>query len=186
MALSSSPLLTQGRGTGTYHSMKRAPTSLPSADIASNVSHLALLFHKTCFNIAFKGLDSITGIADNLFVYGSSEVEHYKNLSKLMERAKQKGVVFNKDKVQFKCNKVSFFGHTWMPQGVKPDNKKVSAIIEMKPPEDVKSLQSFLGLVNYLTRYSGRLATLSAPLRDLTKKDTVYSWGPEQTPRSDT
>ena len=28
---------------------------------------------------------------------------------------------------------------------------------------------SGLGLVNYLTRYSGRLATLSAPLRDLTK-----------------
>ena len=49
----------------------------------------------------------------------------------------------------------------------------------MKPPEDVKSLQSFLGLVNYLTRYSGRLATLSATLRDLTKKDTAYSWGPE-------
>ena len=49
----------------------------------------------------------------------------------------------------------------------------------MKPPEDVKSLQIFLGLVNYLTRYSGRLATLSAPLRDLTKKDTVYSWEPE-------
>ena len=49
----------------------------------------------------------------------------------------------------------------------------------MKPPEDTKSLQSFLGLVNYLTRYSGRLATLSAPLRDLTKKDTAYSWEPE-------
>ena len=72
---------------------------------------------------AFKGLDGVTGITDNLFVYGSSEVEHDRNLSKLMERAKQKGAVFNKDKVQFKCNKVSFFGHTWTPQGVKPDNK---------------------------------------------------------------
>ena len=53
MALRFSPLSTQGRGTGTYHSMKRAPTSIPSArhsaDIASNISHLALLFHKTCF-----------------------------------------------------------------------------------------------------------------------------------------
>ena len=50
----------------------------------------------------------------------------------------------------------------------------------MKPPKDVKSLQSFLGLVNYLTRYSGRLATLPAPLKDLTKKDNAYSSGPEQ------
>ena len=120
---------------------------------------------------AFEGLDSVTGIADDTFVYGSSEVEHDRNLTKLMERAQQKVVVFNEDKVQFKCKKVSFFGHTWTPQGIKPDNKKVSAIIDMKPPEDTKSLQSFLGLVNYLTRYSGRLATLSAPLRDLTKKE---------------
>ena len=49
----------------------------------------------------------------------------------------------------------------------------------MTPPENRKDLQSFLGLVNYLTRYSGRLASLTAPLRELTKKDTAYVWGPE-------
>jgi len=49
----------------------------------------------------------------------------------------------------------------------------------MTPPENRKDLQSFLGLVNYLTRYSGRLASLTAPLRELTKKDIAYVWGPE-------
>ena len=127
------------------------------------------------FDTAFEGLDGVTAIADETFVYGSSEVEHDRNLTKLMERAQQKGVVFNKDKVQIKCKKVSFFGHAWTPQGSKFDNKKVSAILDMKPPENVKSLQSFLGLVTYLTRYSGCLATLSAPLRDLTNEDTLYS-----------
>ena len=37
----------------------------------------------------------------------------------------------------------------------------------MTPPENLKS---FVGLVNYLTRYSGRLANLTAPLRELIKK----------------
>ena len=128
---------------------------------------------------AFEGLNGVTGIADDTFVYGSSEEEHDKNLTELMERAQEKGVVFNKDKLQFKCKEVSFFGHSWTPQGIKPDNKKVSAILDMKPPEDVKNLRSFLGLVSYLMRSSGRLATLSSPLRDLTKQDTVYSWGSE-------
>ena len=36
---------------------------------------------------AFEGLDGVTGIADDTFVYGSSEVEHDRNLTKLMERA---------------------------------------------------------------------------------------------------
>lgn len=126
---------------------------------------------------SLEGLTGVTGIADDNFVYGKTE-EHDENVRKLMERARVKGVKFNKEKLQLKCKLVSFFGHTWSPQGIKPENK-VPAILDMKPPEDVKSLQSFLGLTSYLTRYSGRLATLSAPLRDLTKKDTTYSWGPE-------
>ena len=116
--------------------------------------------------------DKTLGPSQILTAYGGQKIE-------CMGTCQQKGLVFNKDKVQFKCKEVSFFGHTWTSQGIKPDNKKVSAILDIKPSEDVKSLQSFLGLVNYLTRYSGRLATLSAPLRDLTKKDTAYSWGPE-------
>ena len=68
------------------------------------------------------------------------------------------------DKLQFKRKDLSVFGHAWTPQGVKSDNSKVAAIQNMKPPEDVKSLQSFLGLVNSLARYSKRLATITAPL----------------------
>jgi hypothetical protein len=87
-------------------------------------------------------LNGITGIGDDPFAYGSSEEEHDANLVKLMERPQVKGVVFNREKLQFKCKEVSFFGHSWTPQGMKPDNKKVSAILGMKPPEDAKSLQS--------------------------------------------
>lgn len=100
---------------------------------------------------SLEGLTGVTGIADDNFVYGRTEEEHDENVRKLMERARVKGVKFNKEKLQLKCKEVSFFGHTWSPQGIKSDNKKVSAILNMKPPEDVKSLQSFLGLTNYLT-----------------------------------
>ena len=62
------------------------------------------------------------------------------------------------------------------PQGVKPDNGKVAAIQSMQPPEDVKSLQSFLGLVKYLTRYLACLATITAPFHELTKKQVAYVW----------
>ncbi|XP_048589536.1 uncharacterized protein K02A2.6-like [Nematostella vectensis] len=121
---------------------------------------------------ALEGLNGVTGIADDIFVYGSTEEEHDRNLTDLMGRAQEKGIVFNAEKLQFKCNEVSFFGHTWSPEGVRPDNKKVSAILDMEAPKDTKNLQSFLGLVNYLTRYSGQLATLTAPLRELTKKES--------------
>ena len=94
-------------------------------------------------------------------------------------RSRERGFKFNKNKVQFKCQEVSFFGHKWARHGIKPDDSKIFAIQKMTPPENRKDLQSFLGLVNYLTRYSGRLASLTAPLRELIKKDIAYVWGPE-------
>ena len=81
--------------------------------------------------------------------------------------------------MQFKGQEVSFFGRKWTRDGIKPDDSKISAIQRMTPPENRKDLQSFLGLVNYLTRYSEQLASLTAPLRERTKKDIVYVWGPE-------
>lgn len=128
---------------------------------------------------ALDGLKGVTGIADDTFVYGATEEEHDANMANLMNRSREKGIKFNKDKIQLKCQEISFFGHKWTPGGIKPDDKKVSAIQNMIPPENRKDLQSFLGLVNYLTRYSGRLASITAPLRELMKKDIAYVWGPE-------
>lgn len=128
---------------------------------------------------ALDGLKGVTGIADDTFVFGATEKEHDENMVNLMNRSREKGIKFNRDKIQFKCQEVSFFGHKWTPDGIKPDDKKISAIQNMAPPENRKDLQSFLGLVNYLTRYSGRLASITAPLRDHTKKDIAYIWGPE-------
>ena len=50
----------------------------------------------------------------------------------------------------------------------------------MKQPENLQDLQSFLGLVNYLNRFSPALADLKAPLRALCKKDTLFTWESSQ------
>jgi len=60
------------------------------------------------------------------------------------------------------------------------DPKKVKAITEMKPPENLQDLQSFLELVNYLYRFSPALADLTAPLRALCKKNTLFTWESSQ------
>ena len=72
------------------------------------------------------------------------------------------------------------------------DRKKVKAITEMKPPENLQDpqsflgldlqsfqgldLQSFLGLENYLNRFIPKLAYLTAPLRALWENDTPFTW----------
>ena len=53
------------------------------------------------------------------------------------------------------------------PDGIKVDPKKKEAIIQMYPPQNVASLQSFNGMVNYLKKFSPVLLELSEPLRRL-------------------
>ena len=118
---------------------------------------------------ALESLKGVTGIADYTLVYGATKEEHDANMVNRMIRSRERGIKFNKDKVQFKCQEVSFFGHKWTRHGIKPDDSKISAIQKMTPPENLKDLQSFLDLVNYLT----------AALCELTKKDIAYVWGPE-------
>ena len=69
---------------------------------------------------------------------------------------------------------MSFFGHLWSTKGISPDPKKIKSILEMNFPEDKETMHSFLGLVNFLNRYSPRLAELSSPLCDLIQKDVHY------------
>jgi len=47
----------------------------------------------------------------------------------------------------------------------------------MDKPNDVKDLQSFLGLANYLSRFTPHLADVLAPLCDLHKQDVEFLWG---------
>ena len=49
----------------------------------------------------------------------------------------------------------------------------------MLKPTCLKDLQTFLGIVQYLSKFSPRIAEIAEPLRDLTKKHAPYVWGPE-------
>ena len=51
----------------------------------------------------FSGLDGVTGIADDIIVYGMDLSEHDKNLHAVMQRACETGLKFNQEKCQIKC-----------------------------------------------------------------------------------
>ena len=60
------------------------------------------------------------------------------------------------------------------------DPKKIEAIIQIDPPQNVASLQSFNGMVNYLKKSSPVLSELSEPLRRLCKSGVKWAWESEQ------
>ena len=75
-----------------------------------------------------------------------------------------------------KAQAVNFFGCLYDANGVHPDPGKVDAIHALPAPTNITELQEFLGLVTYLSPFIPGLSTLTAPLRELLKKDTDFSW----------
>ena len=75
-----------------------------------------------------------------------------------------------------KAQAVNFFGCLYDCNGVHPDPGKVDAVHALPAPTNVTELQEFLGLVTYLSPFIPGLSTLTAPLQELLKKDTDFSW----------
>ena len=49
----------------------------------------------------------------------------------------------------------------------------------MPAPQCKKQVQSFIGMVNYLSKFSARILELAEPIRDLCKEKVPFNWGPQ-------
>ena len=122
----------------------------------------------------FLDIPGVTGIADNMVIYGRSNLEHDKHLINFLEVFRKNTLTLNPDKMQFRLPQVSFFGHQWSARGLSPDPKKIAAVKRMNLSRDVETMRSFLGPVNYLNRFSPCLAELSEPLREICRQDMEF------------
>ena len=124
---------------GRYQ-FKRLPMG---SKVASNIFQRKL-------DSVYIGLPGVTGIADDMVIFGRNEEEHDRNLILFLETTRKNGLILNKRKLQFKKEEVSFFGHRWNSIGISPDPKKTESILKMQFPPDKETMHSFRGLVNFL------------------------------------
>ena len=122
----------------------------------------------------FTGMEGITGIADDMVIAGRDEMEHDRNFPAFMEKCMSNNLTLNLEKTQFKQSQVSFYGHCWSKHGIAPDPKKIQALTQMEFPPEKETMRSFLGMINYLNRYSTLSAHLTASLSALTHQATDY------------
>ena len=74
-------------------------------------------------------------------VAAESEVEHDTIMRKLLQQAREANGKFNAAKLQFKVSEVKYMGNIVSESGLKPDDEKIRAILEMPVPESKDELQ---------------------------------------------
>ena len=61
-------------------------------------------------------------------------------------------------------------------ESVQPDPQKVRAVTKIPVPKNKKELQAFLGIINYLGKFSPDTAEVCEPLRKLTSSKMTWTW----------
>ena len=72
---------------------------------------------------------------------------------KFLETVKKNNIKLSYDKIQYKQKEVDYFGDTYTTTGCKPSNAKIKAITEMPKPACLKDLQTFLDMVQYMSKF---------------------------------
>ena len=107
--------------------------------------------------------------------YKPDHSDHYQAFTSLLQTAQKCSVKLNYDKLQCKQDEVEFYGETYTTSGHKP----VSVITVMPLPTNKKQVHSFIGMINYFSKFSLRLSELAEPIREMSKDKVPFNWGPE-------
>ena len=105
------------------------------------------LFHRIC---------NVFGIADEILISGFNELgrHHYAILEKSLRICRQATLKLNRDKCLFICTSIHHLGEVILRYGVSPELRKVQVLTNMPLLMSKKELQSFLGTLNYLGKFS--------------------------------
>ncbi|XP_018317261.1 uncharacterized protein K02A2.6-like [Mycetomoellerius zeteki] len=87
------------------------------------------------------GLDKVFAYIDHLVVGGSTIEEHDRNLNELFKRVHDYGLHVHIEKCNFFATEINYLGYIIDGQGLHPDPKKISAIVNLPAPSDLTTLQ---------------------------------------------
>ncbi len=113
-------------------------------------------------------LEFVRAYIDNLlFIAKGSLDDHLGKLSQVFIRLRDAGLKINATKSDFCAQETEYLGYILTSVGIKPQPNKVQAILALNPPNNVKELRRFLGMVQYYRDMWQKRSEMLAPLTDL-------------------
>ncbi|XP_049275480.1 uncharacterized protein K02A2.6-like [Rhipicephalus sanguineus] len=127
-----------------------------------------------------QGISRVVCHMDDILIWGSNSHEHNETLRNVLQALAKAGVTLNDSKCVFNVQRLTFLGHWLDEDGIRPDEKKVEAILKMESPKNRTELQRVLGMATYLARFVPNLSDILQPLTLLLSKKQEFAWGAPQ------
>jgi len=111
---------------------------------------------------------------DDFTPYGPNFQEALTNLRKVLTKCIEMNLSLSPEKCEFLMTEGTMLGYTISHQGLQVDPNKIAIIQKVPPPQKVRDVQSFLGLVGYYRRFINDFSKLASPLFGLLGKDVEF------------
>jgi hypothetical protein len=126
-------------------------------------------------------LDNMPGVVihvDRVVVHAPTLELHMQRLRQVLKKLRLQGLAIDLEKSQFATNQAHVLGFVVKEGTVKIHPQQIQALKNMKPPNTMALLKSFLGLSNFFRGHIRNYAELAEPLHKLAKTNSGYKGGP--------
>eukprot|EP00731_Ephydatia_muelleri_P002173 Em0001g2173a len=123
-----------------------------------------------------QGMSGVLCYLDDTLIVGKNKEEHLATVEEVLKRLQNEGLRVNKEKCCFLTTSVQYLGHRIDANGIHATGEKSDAVLMAPVPSSVPQLRSFLGMINYYSKFIPNLATLLNPLNELLRKDVQWKW----------
>ena len=118
---------------------------------------------------------------DILIVSKGSVTKHNEIVDNVLSRLDKKGFTLKISKCEFSKTKLVWLGFEIDETEVRPKHSEMQAVMALQPPKSLKQLRSFMGILNYMSRFIPNLQKHTEPLRPSLKADNKekFIWSEE-------
>ncbi|KII71209.1 Transposon Tf2-9 polyprotein [Thelohanellus kitauei] len=117
------------------------------------------------------GIPSTACYLDDIIITGKDEEERLNNLESVLRKLQEYNITTQKSKFKFLLDEVRYLGHRINSKGIMPLNDKIIVIKNQPAPTNLKELKSFLGAVNYHSKFLPMIQAIYKPLYELKNKE---------------
>ena len=116
---------------------------------------------------------------DDILIFSKTFEEHIEHVKTILSLLQKKNLQIKPSKCEFATPFTYYLGYKISNEGIHTEEKKVETVKNFQVPATQKGVRSFLGLINYYSKFIPNLAEIAAPLYDLTPKGKKFLWSSE-------
>ena len=113
---------------------------------------------------------------DDIIIY-AKEIEDFVRAVEIVFRTLlDHNIRLNIKKCKFGIGEITYLGHIVDKNGIRIDPQRNQGIVDMAPPQDLKGIQRFLGMINQYRSYIPDYVIAISPIQNLARKSVPFIW----------